>query len=266
MNTTILIQGPANQISLDTISKYKEYGDVIVSCYKSDEHQINKKYKKQAKFIFLDNINVNCANYANIYLQSYSTFNGLQEVKTPLVIKTRSDESYPNLNKFIEIVKNNQKKWISNNIWFKKVEKEWLHPGDHLIGSSTDLLLKTFKETMILCERFSSTIKQFTINDFGFDEIMSCQYPSGYLFPENVLFLNFLKIKYQDLFKEYLLKNNSKEGMIQIMKDNSELVDLNCMHPFTWSFVLDGRKQYFNDLNIALNWQGSPAISSLEEL
>lgn len=262
----ILIQGPLNQISINTISSYRRYGEVVVACYSSDKDKVGTKYLDYADFIFLDEPVVNCANYANIFLQSYSTYHGLSACNQEFVIKTRSDESYPNLDKFIETMIENPTKWISNNIWFKSVEKEWLHPGDHLIGGKTSYLLNTFLQTIQMCKKYTNPQLQFTIADFGFSSMLSGQYHSGCLFPENVLFLNFLKTIYKDNFYDYLITNNTIDGMKNIMREHTALVNLKDITPYIWSFIYNANKQSFTSDEVALNWPGSPAIQSIRDV
>jgi hypothetical protein len=263
---TILIQGPIHKHGLYAIRNYRQYGPVVISAYLKDEDQIRQYLRlncqgdKDVFAIFEDDNISGFANFANQGKQAITTYNGLTCCKTDFVIKVRSEEQYTNLKPIIDSVKRYPLSWTSHNIWFKKVEKEWLHPGDHLIAGNTCLLREAFKKVKDWAYSLGDNQQQWLGGQIG---INNCPTRDNKLFPENIFFVAFLMAKYHNTFEQYLQLTPPR----QIMIENSALVNINDLSPYIWSFInLEGIREFLTTSDVAFNWPDSPAIQSMEEV
>ena len=140
---TILIQGPANPISLNNIDVYKQYGDVIVSCWEDEKTSMIPPEVERYVYPLPDiSLTTGIAPNSTFYWAVCSMDNGFKEVQTPYVIKTRSDEQFKNLNPFIERFMKNKELFVCGNIFAKPWAIEPYHIGDHIFMGQTHLLLK----------------------------------------------------------------------------------------------------------------------------
>lgn len=205
-DVTFVIQGPANQISINNLDNLLKFGKVIISCYEENDLSLFN-IPKEVKIIqnlypkdhpFLHPI----INSQNGFLQSYTTLNGLKEVDTEFAIKLRSDESFEDFSFFIEKMKEFPSKYTTINFFFRKDSHYKFHPSDHLFGSRTELLKKAFE---IL----------FTKN------ILITNIPI-----ESKIFLSFLEAK--NIIIDW---ENSK----QITSENSQIINLRKMKNFILS-------------------------------
>jgi hypothetical protein len=80
--------------------------------------------------------------------QFWSVWNGLQLVKTPYVIRTRSDEYYGNLKPLIDML--NDDKIVCGSIFFRHWDYMQCHPGDHIFFGSTNWLKQAY--AMLIAE------------------------------------------------------------------------------------------------------------------
>lgn len=148
-DTTFVIQGPANSISIKNIKNLLKFGKVIISCYENDN--LNNFDIPEDVLVVRNPFPTNhpflhpTINSQNGFLQAYTTLNGLINTDTKYVIKTRSDESFEDFSFFIEKLKENPFKYTTINFFFRKDFHYKFHPSDHLFGCDTELLKKTFK-------------------------------------------------------------------------------------------------------------------------
>ena len=158
---SIIIQGPLNKRSINTIPNYLKCGEVIVSCWNNDDLSLLDAYKDKIKII------VN--NYKDIFgkakrtnqkhpliLQNHTTYNGLKEATGYFAIKTRSDESYPSLDPLLKILKSNRdsQNWykiVTSNIYFRRDSQVKFHPSDHLIAGNKKRMQEIFEYTYMRC-------------------------------------------------------------------------------------------------------------------
>jgi hypothetical protein len=93
----------------------------------------------------LDYINKNkIQNGQNIYLQVFTSLSGLKNCKTKYSIKVRGDEWYEDFSKFIILMKKYPDKITTHNMFFRKIGQYPYHISDHVIGGTTENLLKMF--------------------------------------------------------------------------------------------------------------------------
>lgn len=142
---TILIQGPLrNQLSLEAIPFYKKYGKVIFVHYDYDDMREYEKLGVELLKIY-EPITDNIFNFNNTFLQTNGVLNGLYKVTTEFTIKVRSDESFPNLDKFIENILQNPDKIHVTNLYSFKDEEHKFCLGNHIFAGKTSLMLNAFQ-------------------------------------------------------------------------------------------------------------------------
>lgn len=158
---SIIIQGPLNQRSINTIPEYLKYGEVIVSCWDDDDLSLLDKHTQNIKIvvnyyhdIMRKAIKTNQQN--PIILQNYTTHNALKQAKGYFAIKTRSDESYPVLDPLLNMLKKNRdsKEWykiVTSNIYFRHDSQFKFHPSDHLIAGNKNRMIEIFEESYLRC-------------------------------------------------------------------------------------------------------------------
>ena len=188
---SIIIQGPLNQRSINTIPEYLKYGEVIISCWDNDDLSLLDKYAQNIKIvvnhyhdIMRKAIKTNQRN--PIILQNYTTHNALKQATGYLAIKTRSDESYPVLDPLLNILKKNRdsKEWykiVTSNIYFRYDSQFKFHPSDHLIAGSLIRMKQIFEESYLRCATGrikglgpEQLIGHSTISTY-FDPILKCR-------------------------------------------------------------------------------------------
>jgi hypothetical protein len=109
------------------------YGHIVVSLTKESV----ETFVKQNKII----------NDQNVYLQVQSTLDGLKKCTSNYSIKVRADEYYLNWDDFISKMVENPDKIITNNVFFRKVERYPFHISDHIIGGLTENMVDMFRNT-----------------------------------------------------------------------------------------------------------------------
>ncbi|NBT88534.1 MAG: hypothetical protein EBT51_09565, partial [Flavobacteriaceae bacterium] len=110
---SIIIQGPLNNRSIKTIPSYLTYGQVIVSCWDNDDLSKLDPY--------INEIDLVVNNYADalprarrthhrnpIILQNFTTHHALKKATGYFTIKTRSDESWPELDPLLNMLRTNR--------------------------------------------------------------------------------------------------------------------------------------------------------------
>ena len=218
---SIIIQGPLNNRSINTIPQYLKYGNVIVSCWDNNDLSKLDKYK--------DSINIVVNKYSDIkrypsrpgsqapwILQNHTTYNALMKVETNLSIKVRSDESYPNLDKLIDKLQalpysKNWSKIITSNIYFRYDREKKFHPSDHIIAGLTSRMRDVFRMSTNLCSR-----KQ---PDIDFPEQLICK--------AVVESHRYSSVEHADI----LDKSNSKE----IMKRHFDIIRISDLPGHIWT-------------------------------
>lgn len=169
---SILIQGPLNKRSISTIPRYLKYGEVIVSCWESDDISLIAEHQDKVELIVnrfkdLPKYKESPGSHTPWIFQNYTTLKGLEKCKTFNCIKVRSDESFPDLDAFIQRIlinkdiKNldpsflNENRITTSNIYFRKDAEKKFHPSDHIIGGKTSRLLEVFEKSVDLCTKDS---------------------------------------------------------------------------------------------------------------
>lgn len=163
---SILIQGPLNINSINNIDNYLQYCQYVVVSYWSEnidkmiENKLLDKANTNNNIIIVKKntpiITTNIDNNGNQYLQTMSILNGMEKINTKYCIKTRSDESYSNLSKIIDIFLQDDRKILTNDLFFRKDIGYKYHMSDHVIIAKSDVLQNGFFIAKKYCEKLIS--------------------------------------------------------------------------------------------------------------
>lgn len=172
---SIIIQGPLNERSINTIDNYLKYGEVVVSCWDKDDIDKLDKYKDRIKIVInkysdLKKFHKKPGAQAPWVYQHFTTLNGLKAAKGFFCIKVRSDESYPNLDLLVHMLKSNSHKnknettkdynWfkiITSNIYFRFSRENKFHPSDHIVAGQKNRMISVFERAVSLCSLKSTS-------------------------------------------------------------------------------------------------------------
>lgn len=148
---SIIIQGPICDISINNLDYYCEFGEVIISTWGDKPFACDLSKYNNVKLLTnpLPNIKKQY-NFGNFYFQCLSTLNGLNMSSKKYSIKTRSDESFSNLDSLINKLQDN--KIVTTNIMSQRDVDNKYHPSDHLIFSKTKTLTDIYKKCACICE------------------------------------------------------------------------------------------------------------------
>lgn len=215
-NTTFLIQGGYDfrQIK-NQHAIYCIFGNVTLSTWKNYNIDNIKRY-------ILQN---NCCNAQNIYLQMYTTYNGVKDIKTEYTIKTRTDEFYSDWGYFIKQMIDNPNKIICNNIFFRKDSRK-LHISDHILAGKTSLL--------------TSVTEKCLSNLIGKERMPNKNNMLLWIAPETWITTSHLELLYG-----YDSVYNNKGNTKQMMFDNYHVVDIEKMGHYYVIFKHNRRKHIF---------------------
>ena len=219
---SILIQGPLNERSMKTIPKYKKYGQVVISCWDTDDISLLDPYKNDIKIII--NKYSDVLPYAKkthlknpIILQYYNTSNALKHCNTYFTIKLRSDESYPNLDAIIKKLKQNRDskntwfKIITSNIYFRFDKQVKFHPSDHIVAGLTSRMRQIFQHAFNKCK---------------YEKI-------GRLGPEEILGISSIETYFDPKLKKRDFADKSKS--IELMKKHFDIIRIKDLPNRIWT-------------------------------
>lgn len=145
----IIIQGPAYKDCLKYIYKYKSIANNIILSTWIDQDTTEFE-KHNIKIIKNDYPDKPYYNVQNILMQCITTLNGILNSNADIVIKTRTDEYFENIEHVIDKFKQHDgNKIICSNIFFRKSVP--YHISDHMICSNRRLMTDVFKELKYMC-------------------------------------------------------------------------------------------------------------------
>lgn len=106
---SVVIQGPIDDRTYEAIDCYQDFAEVIVSTW-SEKENYSLLYNKKTTSVFklttsnyIDDKKLqNAFNQGSILFMAQTMGAGAKAAKSEYVLKIRSDELYPNLNKFLE--------------------------------------------------------------------------------------------------------------------------------------------------------------------
>lgn len=262
-DVTIILQGPTNnKISkninrgIRKIKEYCKFGNVILSTWKTNEIKPTKKYLSKNNIEIIESnedLYKNMYRDANMNFQVASTLNALKKVRTKFAIKLRTDEFYSDLSEFIKKIENNPNKIVTNNVFFSKNDYEPFHPSDHVIGGTTENMVKKFGYAFNACNKFGG-IKQVRSDVFGIPEWRNRD-GNNKVSPEVFLCLCYLKSIGVDV---------KLEDSVEIMKEHYDVVPLDKMGKFECKYDIST----ISNINYGEYLSSMPQnfIRSMEEL
>lgn len=155
IDLTIFLQGPLHQTGIDNCHEYLKYGDVKVVCYENDNNKhLLKKLPSEITVVEIPPpLNTdNFFNFNNTYIQTYGIYQSLLNVDTEFCIRTRCDESFPNMDIFVNNMNNHKEKIHVTNLYSFKDDEHKFCMGNHIFGGRTSYLLKGFAWGMKACK------------------------------------------------------------------------------------------------------------------
>lgn len=171
---SIIIQGPLNNRSINTIDEYLKYGEVVVSCWDNNDISKLDKYKDKIKIVVnkyseIPNFRKKPGGQAPWIYQHFTTLNGIRAASGFFCIKVRSDESFPILDPLINILKfnshfnknkrTNKYNWfkiVTSNIYFRFSRENQFHPSDHIVAGEKNRMKEIFEKAVNLCIKKTS--------------------------------------------------------------------------------------------------------------
>lgn len=221
---TLIIQGPVNR-NLITMCLLHTNINTIVSVWNDPmwTHPTVEQYLEQIKrpnlkIIVNDpptkEILEKVYNRQNRYLQFLSTYNGLLHVKTKYSIKARSDEYYYNLIPLMQALLIDDKKLVTNDVFFRKIKYLKYHPSDHLICGQTSKMINLFYLLIHDCKHKQEFQKMKTSANILFVEqqigmkwieMNETNDQSPYNFPSEYEDVKKLMLKHFDMIDNHML-------------------------------------------------------------
>tara|TARA_B100001094_G_scaffold333415_1_gene411837 strand:+ start:384 stop:1148 length:765 start_codon:yes stop_codon:yes gene_type:complete len=196
-NISVVIQGPLDERTYEAIDCYQDFGEVIVSTWSTGENYflLNKK-SKNAKFKLVtsdypDDMS-NIINHGSIYYITKTLLQGSLLAKNEYILKTRSDELYPNLDKMIDnfIKFPNRLHTTDNGFWN-------IHPfclSGHLFLDSKKNMIKALKNIIEYCHK----------ENFKELDVEICEQILGYFFMLAREPNEFNQSKWKEFFRRYV--------------------------------------------------------------
>lgn len=253
---TILIQGPLrNSLYKEYLEEYKKYGEIILVIYDDDNLNIEKQNEhiKVIKIKYPDLSNI--FNFNNTFLQTYGILQGLKVVNTEFVIRVRSDESYPNMDKFIYNIKNNPEKIHVSNLYSFKDNICKYALGNHIFAGRTHLMLKAFEWALKSCtiDRDLNIYEDINLNGGHGNKVLNFIDKNGniiYMWSEILQTISFLKAKNVEIDL-----NNSRQQIIE----NFYMTPLRDFPGFKWSHKFNNYEPITKDTKMEYDasWEDS---------
>lgn len=231
-NITFIIQGNLHKNGINNIPIYLKYGNVILSCWESDNtDEIEKLYNIKIVKQNYPADKIKYSNKQNLFFQCLTSLNGLEACETEYAIKVRCDEYYTDFKYFIKTMLSTPDNITTNNVFFRPDEVYKFHFSDHVMGGKTkmlfDMFLKVYESLLDLYQPY-------------FAEIMLC--------------------------RQYL-KNKGIEPInahsMRIMRENVNLVDIGKMGKFKISF--NSSRKYYTEKEIDKFFLENKCIRSINE-
>jgi hypothetical protein len=184
---TLLIQGRLTKETYEFYTKHYSHLPIIISTWARTKLSL-QIHDIPENVVWIESVDPGVNTNQNFLRQLESTLNGLQYVQTEYVIKVRGDEYYSNLQSVIDKQLQLPDKLIVLPIFFRPWN--WFnfqyHLSDHLMSCNTEVLYKTFNQSL----------QYYTINS---------NTPKG---PEVILGENYTQTKHNGKMSKELFKNS----------------------------------------------------------
>jgi len=227
---TTVIQGIFDSICLNNIDEYLKYGPVVISTYEDCEIPSLPDNVEVIKSIIPE---INWYNGLNIFLQCFSTLRGLTKVKSDFVLKVRTNETYSNISKIIQKIKDYPNKIITNNVAFPRSHIQPFHPSDHMICAKTSSIIDMYSITYGWCKMLPNISGPIFIDKFKW---------MGHLLPEQMLCISYLLSKNINI--EKFNDNPNPEEVRNLMKEYYDVVPVEDLGEVIHSINVDGNRVF----------------------
>lgn len=164
-NISVVIQGPIDDRTYESIDSYAEQGftDIIVSTWEDEDLSLLEKTKNHFNIVlsqYPDKVKIKNEG-AKFYI-AQTTLSGCLQAKGEYVLKVRSDELYPDLDKFIKNFENHPNRIHTTNNGFWK----------HIPACFSNHIFLSKKSLMIDC---CNNIVHYCLDDSGVDDLAAEQ-------------------------------------------------------------------------------------------
>lgn len=203
-NISVVIQGPIDERTYEAIDCYQDFGEVIVSTWSTGEdYTLLDKTSKQSKFKLVTSNYPNnmgdIINYGSIYYICQTLLQGCLAASKSYILKTRSDELYPNLDIFIDHVKKFPDRLHTTDNGFWKIHPFCL--SGHLFLDTKQNMINALNLIIDYCHK----------NKFTNLKIKICEQILGYFFmlvrePEY-----FNESNWKEIFRKYIYITRCKD-------------------------------------------------------
>ncbi len=228
-DVTILVQGPRHPRGMAMLDTYTKLGKVIVSTWSHPE--VTELDTRDDIFVIAPDFEQpRCFNRGNVYLQALTTYYGLRFVETPWVVKVRFDESFSNLQPFIDSMKANREKLTCTNAYMGKGYS--LNMSDHIIGGEWVDMLGTFTRAKVTCEHKQEWPDKFPPRGEHFG------LPVEFVITETILFTSYLAHKAVPLTQSY-------DEQRKQMREHLNIVPVDLLGEFL--IACNNNNQYLTD-------------------
>jgi hypothetical protein len=117
-NISIFIQVPLDERTYEAINCYKDFGQIVVSTWDNEDLSLLDKAEVEYDLV-LSSYPIGHENFKSGYYEFQTSYAGADKCNLDYICKFRSDELYPDLDKFILNFLTNQDKIITtdNGFW-----------------------------------------------------------------------------------------------------------------------------------------------------
>jgi hypothetical protein len=153
---SVIIQGPLDNRTYEAIDCYQDFGEVIVSTWEGENLELLNPATGRYELImsrYPDGVE-GFVNVGSAYYVAHTTLAGVNASNHPYVLKTRSDELYPNLDKFLDnFYSNTGRVHTTDNGFWKNIDMAF---SNHLFLGETERVRKCCSMLMDYCRGASS--------------------------------------------------------------------------------------------------------------
>ena len=155
-SVTVIIQGPASELSIKSLKAYSEEYPVVFSTWEEDTYIIDEikeiVEKKDTIKLIMEPlpciaVKVGLLHDTTFYYAVAGMNNALEQVDTEYAIRTRTDEFFEDFQPMISLAMGNPEnkdKFICGNIFVRKFSDVPYHIGDHVYIARTLHLKNAF--------------------------------------------------------------------------------------------------------------------------
>ena len=260
---SILICGKLNRTSIENLHNYTKYKEVIICCWRDDNLKILDGIDSfdNVKILIIEPVHESAKKFHgynilmdefchSFYYQAVSIASALRCVNTQYVIKTRSDESFSNLEAMVDKYFSSGEKYLSSNIFWKKCDWGHYHIGDHVFMAKTKDLVRSYDKMNFFFSRNISpmlglcseqAVSEQVDLDLGADFSPALPVPLIPCNPEIItacFYLHSVGVKMSDVLDKTKRK--------KILYDNFQVINVNELGEYTIT-VNSENKKYLSD-------------------